>query len=214
MERPVSFYAESEETIRLEGVIHLPQELSGTIPLVVLCHPHPLGGGCMDVPLVVTMARMMAQEGMGALRFNFRGVGRSTGTFSGGTREVEDLQGALRWLREQDEFQAQDLYVVGWSFGSWVGLRWGLGVAEVSRLALISPPTIGFDFSYFLQEITLPLDKRVLVIYGERDQFLDQAKMDDLVQKLGARSEVLPGADHFLFGREGEVARKVIDFFR
>ncbi len=214
MERKINFYSESEETIRLEGVLHLPRNLTGAIPLAVLCHPHPLGGGCMDVPLIVVMARMMEDEGMGALRFNFRGVGGSTGIFSGGVNEVEDLRGASRWLREQDEFQVEGVYMAGWSFGSWVGLRWGLSAGEVSRLALISPPTVGFDFFYFLEDISPPPDKKVLMIYGERDQFIEEAKMDDLARKLGAQSKVLLGADHFLFGREGEVAREVIDFFR
>ena len=84
MEKRIDFYAESEEPIRLEGVLHLPEPADEKAPLAILCHPHPIGGGSMDVPLIVILAEQLAQAGFAALRFNFRGVGRSSGISTGG----------------------------------------------------------------------------------------------------------------------------------
>lgn len=213
LEKPVFFYAESEEPIRLEGVLHLPGSPGIEAPLAILCHPHPIAGGCMDVPLLLVLARRLAASGVATLRFNFRGVGRSSGISTGGVRETEDIQGIMRWIGEQEDLRVKDIFLAGWSFGSWVGLRWALASGVPSRIALISPPTVGFDFFYFLKESRVGSDSKILILHGEHDQFVDERKVEELVQGLGAERKILSGADHFLFGREEEVASAVRDFF-
>ena len=79
--------------VTLQARWSLPAEPVG--PVVVLCHPHPLYGGSMDVPLLRTVAAHLAQAGCPVLRFNFRGVGASTGSWSGGEAEVEDVGAAV-----------------------------------------------------------------------------------------------------------------------
>ena len=213
MEKRINFYAESDEPIRLEGVLHLPEGGTPGAPLAILCHPHPIGGGSMDVPLISILARELAGAGFAALRFNFRGVGGSSGVSSGGVRETEDIQGILRWLEEQRELEPSRLLLAGWSFGSWVGLRWAVETGLPERVALVSPPLVGFDFFSFLGAEPPHPEMGKLIVVGERDQFSDLLKIDELGGRLGAGVEVLPGADHFLFGRESLVARHVIDFF-
>jgi alpha/beta superfamily hydrolase len=112
----VYFYAESLEPIRLEGILELPEERTRP-PACILCHPHPIGGGSMSVPLLEIMSEVLAESGWACLRFNFRGVGRSGGVSTGGIREVEDIEGAWTWLREREDIDADDLSVAGWSFG-------------------------------------------------------------------------------------------------
>jgi hypothetical protein len=213
LEKRISFYAESEAPIRLEGVLHLPEGGGPGAPLAILCHPHPVGGGSMDVSLITVLARDLAEAGFAALRFNFRGVGGSSGISSGGVSETEDVQGIVRWLDEQDELSPSHVLLAGWSFGSWVGLRWALETGLPERVALVSPPLVGFDFFSFLGAKPPRPEMGKLIVVGERDQFSDPLKIDELGSRLGAGVEVLPGADHFLFGRESLVARHVITFF-
>jgi alpha/beta superfamily hydrolase len=204
-EERVDFYAESVEPIRLEGLLDLPEE-DGPYQAAILCHPHPVGGGSMHVPLLEVIAGKLADSGRACLRFNFRGVGRSTGTPSGGIQETEDVEGALRWLRERDDIFIEDLAVAGWSFGSWVGLRWAVNSEVCRKVALVSPPLVGFDFFQFLDSEDIFLPEESLIICGERDQFSDQERLKELARRLGSELRILSGADHFLFGREKEIA--------
>ena len=82
------FASRGEEAIQLEGILHRPS--GENLPAAVICHPHSLYGGSMDVPLVVSIARTLAERSIMALRFNFRGVGRSEGTFGEGEKEVAE----------------------------------------------------------------------------------------------------------------------------
>jgi alpha/beta superfamily hydrolase len=208
VEERVSFYAESSEVIRLEGVLHRPEGAAPGASLAILCHPHPIGGGSMDVPLIVELARELQRRGVAALRFNFRGVGRSSGVSSGGIRETEDVQGVMRWLEERGEPLPASLFLAGWSFGSWVGLRWALQSGMPRRIVLVSPPLVGFDFFAFLDGEPPCPEMGKLIMAGEGDQFSDPARLAELAARLGAELDILPGADHFLFGREQEVARR------
>ena len=74
------------------------------------------------------------------------------------------------------------------------------------KIALVSPPLVGFDFFHYLDSDDVHLPEQPLIISGERDQFSDTGKLEELAQRLGAELSILPGADHFLFGREGEIA--------
>ena len=152
--------------------------------------------------------------GFRALRFNFRGVGRSSGTSTGGVRETEDIQGVMRWLKGQDGAPPSRIMLAGWSFGSWVGLRWSVESGIPSHIALVNPPLVGFDFFHFMGETPPHPGMKKLIVHGERDQFSDPEKIGELSRRLDAGTVALPGADHFLFGREEEVASRVVDFFR
>lgn len=204
----VAFYADSVEQLRLEGILELPDG-PGPHPACILCHPHPIGGGSMHVPLLQVLSRTLAGRGWACLRFNFRGVGNSAGESSGGLRETEDVEGAFLFLEGREDVDSGDLSVAGWSFGSWVGLRWAVKSGRCRRIALISPPMIGFDFFYFLEDEGVILPPRVLVVAGSRDQFSDAERLRELAERLGGRLHLLEGADHFLFGREGDVAEAI-----
>lgn len=204
----VAFYAEGLEQIRLEGILEIP-EGEGPRPACILCHPHPLGGGSMHVTLLQVLSRELCGQGWACLRFNFRGVGGSTGESSGGLREPEDIQGAYGYLRRRGEVDAADISLAGWSFGSWVGLRWAVEGGNCRRLALVSPPMVGFDFFHFLEgkEAALPPD--ILVVSGSRDQFAEEGRLRELAARLRGELVLLEGADHFLFGHESRVAEAI-----
>jgi hypothetical protein len=145
----------------------------------------------MDNAVVVTVARALARDGVTALRFDF-------GPFSGGAEETDDARVALDALATRLPAPTP-LALVGYSFGAWVALRAAHAGAPVARVVAIGPPLAFLDWA-FLDTIALP----VTVIVGERDQFCDRNRLARVPAAIVRH--VLPGADHFLVGREDEVA--------
>jgi uncharacterized protein len=103
----------------LEGIWHLPDEAPRAI--AVVAHPLPVMGGTMDNKVVTTLARTFAELGFAALRFNFRGVGASTGVFDSGNGEVEDALAVVRYAKEEQG--GLPLVLAGFSFGGIVQVR-------------------------------------------------------------------------------------------
>jgi alpha/beta superfamily hydrolase len=106
-------------------------------PFAVVCHPHPLMGGTMDNKVVTTTARALQSAGMPVIRFNFRGVGASAGTWDGGAGETLDALGVARW--GQERWPGRALVIAGFSFGAWVALR-AAQQLPVARLITVAPP--------------------------------------------------------------------------
>jgi alpha/beta superfamily hydrolase len=206
----VGFYADCVEQIRLEGILEMPEKVERP-PACILCHPHPIGGGSMYVPLLEVMAHALVSHGWACMRFNFRGVGLSGGVPTGGLCEVEDVEGAYRFLADRQDIDCDALALAGWSFGAWIGLRWAVAGGRSSRVALVSPPMVGFDFFYFLDADKAVPPADTLIVSGAHDQFNDLGKLQALSSRLGAELRILDGADHFLFGREGEIAEIVAE---
>jgi uncharacterized protein len=177
----------------------------------VICHPHPLYGGSMDNNVVLAMQAAFRELGWSALRFNFRGVGRSSGEYADGIGEREDLRAVCRFLREQTD-QVDTLCVVGYSFGAWVVLgAIGEGLA-LDRLILVSPP---LDFMQF-DGLRLP-SVPCLITLGERDDFCRLASLDAWLAtqpETGRHRNVVlvPGGDHFYWGKEGLLKDEIKSF--
>ena len=172
----------------------------------IITHPHPLFGGSMDNNVVWTAVRACQARGWAALRFNFRGVGQSTGVYGQGLTEVEDVAAALKFL--QGRTPGPHL-LVGYSFGASVAARALLQGLEAQGAILISPPVA------FMEMTWLPEVPRLkLIIAGDRDEI---GPLIDL-QAMMARSQppvqivVIQGADHFYGGREEQLFRVLRDF--
>jgi hypothetical protein len=200
----------SDETlIELEGILHLPGG-RGPFPACVICHPYPPAGGSMEVPVVAAIAHALAQAGVAALRFNFRGVGASTGAFDDGQGEVNDVAGALDWLSAQPEVDSDRLALVGYSFGAVMALVNAASDDQARPLVLI-----GIPLSW-----NLPLPdlyhSACLLIAGEIDQFCPLSELRAFAQQQegAVKIDVIAGADHFLFGYESEVANAAVGFLR
>lgn len=168
----------------------------------VVCHPHPLYGGSMDLPLLRTLAACLAAAGCAVLRFNFRGVGESAGAWSDGPGEVADLAAAVAAARA--EFPARPLGLAGWSFGALVALNWQSATKGGEPLVGIAPPArIGPGLA--LPDPASLAPARRLLLVGSRDQFADTGALEAYAGVVGAEVRVLPGSDHFFFGRERRV---------
>ncbi len=199
----------SREGLQLEGLIYHFGD-GQRRPAVVVCHPHPLYGGSMHSSLVATIARTLAERGFIALRFNFRGVGKSEGRHEGGLGEEQDVAGAVETLLARDDVDPQHLYLAGWSFGAWVGLNYGAKDPRLAGLAAVGLPTA------WLREDLLAGDTRPkLFLTGEHDTISEPEKLQRWAAGLAGpvRVVILEGTDHFLAGREREGAQHIADFF-
>jgi alpha/beta superfamily hydrolase len=176
---------------------------------VLLCHPHPLYGGTMHSAVVVAIAKVLAERDarVAALRFNFRGVGASGGSYGQGRGEVEDARAALRALRERAPLAK--VTVCGYSFGTWVGLRAAAIEGGVERVALVAPAVRIFEF---LREDGAALRGKIAIYVGDRDEFCDVAEAQSLAAALDASLQVFEKSDHFFLASRRKLADAVVPF--
>ncbi len=177
----------------------------GTQGGVLITHPHPLYGGDMDNNVVWTAARAFQARNLATLRFNFRGVGESSGTYGEGRGEIEDLAAALEFLKSRTPGPC---CVAGYSFGAYVATQALLNGLEVQGAVLISPPVA------FMPMPFLPRTPRLaLIIAGDRDEICPLTALQQLLAQAPAPVDlvVIPGADHFFLGREEELFRVLQD---
>jgi len=195
--------------LELEGVLHTSAGVS-LFPVVVVCHPHPLFGGDMSNNVVLAICRALARAGMAAFRFNFRGVGKSQGSFAEGVGEQDDVRAAIAFLSTMRDIDSQRIGLAGYSFGAGVALPVALSEDRLQALALISPP---FSASDWEQMKDYPVPK--LFLCGNKDWFVSLAEVEHFGQQLSqpGQLEIIPGADHFWWGYEEELAGRVSTFF-
>lgn len=175
---------------------------------VVLCHPHPLDGGSMRAPLIVRVARALADAGLAVLRFNFRGVGASTGSWGDGINEKEDVAAAVATASDEGDLVG----LAGWSFGATTSLLWQADAGSTLPWAGIAPGITPYRGHQAPEPDHLPPARR-LVIAGDRDQFASVAEFTAFAGRIGATIELLPGSDHFFVFRERRVGALVAEHF-
>jgi hypothetical protein len=194
----------------LEGILHLPRG-EGPFPGVVVCHPHPEYGGSMDVPLIASLAQGLANAGFAALRFNFRGVGASQGSFDQGVGEVEDVEAAAAFLRAQASVKNQPLALAGYSFGAWVGLEAACRLPAITAVAAVALPMWRMPEGW-LDGCILPK----FFIAGDRDTVCPVQQLKEWARTLQGPVDIaiLARTDHYLAGREPQVVSEVVRFLR
>lgn len=171
---------------------------------VVITHPHPLYGGDMYNIVVETIARTYQQQGCSTLRFNFRGVGESQGSYGEGVKEQQDVAAAIKYLKEAANLNRVD--VAGYSFGAWVCALAANDLPDVGRMIMVSPPVAFISFAD-----VGPLPALSLVVTGSED---DLAPPDLIKQALPswnsqATFQIIDGADHFFFGYDRDLAKAI-----
>jgi len=191
--------------VQLEAQLREPKQ--GLRGAVAVCHPHPVYGGTMDNRVVYSAAKAAADAGYAALRFNFRGAGRSSGQFDQGLGEKEDAAAAIHWL--ENRYPALDLAVIGYSFGAWVGLEAGHSVPRIKALVGLGLPLNMYDFGFLLSN-----PKPALYIIGTNDEFCSLENLDRFADRLPSTSSVhrIEGSDHFFAGHLEAVRTLVTGF--
>ncbi len=190
----------------LEGTLREPD---GTLKGgAVFCHPHPIHGGTMHTKAVYRGGQALNQVGLRVLRFNFRGVGCSTGSFDDGIGEAEDVKAALDWL--ELGLPGGPLVVGGLSFGSMVGLTVGADDERVKALVGMGVPISHYDYS-FLSDT----DKPVLIIQGENDQFGSGEEVRELFASFGphVQTRVIEGSGHLFLRHIEELQAVLREYF-
>ena len=198
---------------RLEAVLDLPPArpdgtaASGPIrAAVVFAHPHPQFGGTMHTKTVYQGAKGLTRLGCAVLRFNFRGVGASAGSFDQGEGEKADFTAALDYMAAR--YPGRPLWAAGFSFGSWVALEVGALDDRVSALIGISPP-VATSISGMKYEFpaTLASEKPKFLVQGEADEVCPLEGMWTFYGQLKEPKElvVIDAADHLFEGKTQEV---------
>lgn len=195
--------------ISLEAVWHFPEGLD-SLPAVIVCHPHPLYGGNMSNNVVFAICQALAQQSIAALRFNFRGVGKSGGAFGEGVGEQEDVRAALDFVLARPGIDQERIGLAGYSFGGSVALPVAVEDERVKRLALVSPALSDSGW-----EELKGYGRPKLVIIGENDFVIPEGQLWQQVKDIlePKQWQVIAGADHSWAGFEEEVAGKVAGFF-
>lgn len=163
--------------------------------LAIICHPHPQFEGTMHNKVVTTLARTLCAQGYAVVRFNFRGVGKSAGSYGEGKGEVEDLISVIKWAREQ--CPNKGLWLAGFSFGAYIVAKTSQ-TEKVSQLILVAPPV---HYSGFAELTHFPCP--VLIIQGETDEIVAAENVKAWVDKITTSKKLilLPDVTHFFHGK-------------
>ena len=204
---PDRFTIEESDGISLEARWDRAPAASGA---VVFCHPHPQHGGTMTAPLMHKVSKGLVAAGLSVLRFNFRGVGSSTGAWDGGLGEIDDVAAAVARARLDHPDLA--LGLAGWSFGAVTALAWQAREQDGSPLVGIAPPVRTELVERLPRPEELAPASRLLIV-GDRDQFVTVEDLEAYAGVAGARVTVLPGSDHFFYFREEKVAELMAGHF-
>lgn len=198
----------------LEGLLRLPDADAPTAPsmIALVCHPHPLGGGTMHNKVVFRVAQALGTLGIPSLRFNFRGVGRSTGTYDAGRGERDDVRAALDYLVNRfSEFPDTPVCLAGFSFGSAVGLPVGCADPRVRQLIGVGVPVSLLDVNA-LDDCA----KHKLIVQGDHDEHGPLADVRAWFAHIPEPKKltIVPGSDHFFTTHQTELYDAVIDYFQ
>jgi alpha/beta superfamily hydrolase len=190
---------------RLEAILKAPAGERRGVALVA--HPHPLGGGTMHNKVVYRAAAGLLEAGLTALRFNFRGVGLSTGTHDEGRGEQDDIRTALNYLSEN--YPQEEITFAGFSFGSRFGTETVLEDERVVRLISIGTPVDKYDYS-FLKSCRKP----ILFIHGDQDEFGSIENVKKLFDALECEKKlvVFENCGHFFDKHLNELKDAVKDW--
>jgi uncharacterized protein len=178
---------------------------------VVFAHPLPTHGGTMHTKAVYQGSKGLVRAGCAVLRFNFRGVGHSAGSFTGGEGEKADFTAALDYMAAR--YPGLPLWAAGFSFGAWIALETGAADPRVTALIGIAPPVtkVGYGFSN-----TKTSTKPKFFVQGEAD---DICPVQDMWKFYGALPEpkelvVIDMADHLFDGHTSEVGEALEDLLK
>ena len=177
-----------------------------TIATAVICHPDPLQQGAMTNKVVTTVARAFTRLGADAVRFNFRGVGKSEGSYAGGVGESDDALAVVAWCRER--WPGRPLYLCGFSFGAAVALSISARVAPAG-LVTVAPPVDRLREGFVAPRCPW------LLVHGEADDVVPLPPVLEWSRGLPSPPKIvlLPGVGHFFHGSLGALTQAVTETF-
>ncbi len=190
---------ECDDNTELEGVYNKNDSNLGAI----ICHPHPLYGGDMNNPIVMTIAQAFYDNNFSTLRFNFRGAGNSTGTFDDGKGEQDDIRSALTFLRRQG---ISKIYLSGYSFGSRINASVVEKGCNIKDHIMVSPPAGFMSFDGIEH-----MPNTGLIIVGDNDDIAPVKMIEDHIKRwqINPDLEVIENCDHFYSGSLSKLSTRL-----
>lgn len=197
-----------------EGKIEAKYNHSNDVdsPVVIILHPDPSRGGTMNTKIVVQLFKIFVQKGFSTIRFNFRGVGKSNGSFGDGEGELSDAASILDWIQQYNS-NSKICWVAGFSFGSWVAMQLLMRRPEINGFICVSPPANQKDFSFLA-----PCPSSGLIIHGDKDNIASFDSSRILSEKLQKQKKVeitfksIKGADHFYENHKEDFEKTVKEY--
>ena len=195
---------------RLEGRYH--HNTKDGAPVALILHPHPQFGGTMNNKIVYNLFHLFVKRGFSTLRFNFRGVGRSQGTFDQGLGELSDAASALDWLQTYNE-NSRFCWVAGFSFGAWISMQLLMRRPEIDGFISVAPPANMYDFAFLA-----PCPSSGLLLNGSADQVVPPQDVENLSAKLKLQKgitidhQTIDGAGHFFEKELDELTTRSGDY--
>ncbi len=208
-ERSITFASRGHPSFLLEGTLHTPTEVE-LAPVIVLCHPQPASSDMNDV-LIVALARQLAAAGLIALRFNFRGVGKSQGQQTDGRLEPLDLAGAIDFALAQPGGNPAKVCVIGHGFGAYIALLYAPFDARIRTIVSISLPLFRAAGGF-----PKPFERPKLFVTGEFDEICPLYKLEPFVEQLkGPKGiKVIIGARHLMRGYEEATVNTILKYVK
>jgi uncharacterized protein len=162
----------------------------------------------MENRVIFRAGKAVMEAGLAALRFTFRGVGASTGSYDHGEGEQEDVSSAIDFLASR--YPGLPQVLVGFSFGAWVGLKVGSCDPRIRAMVGLGIPAGFYDFDFLAKN-----SKPTLLVIGSRDEYCPRDRMEELARRLPAESVLrwIEGADHFFARELDELKTLIREFF-
>ena len=195
--------------IELEARLDLPPGEERP-PCVLFCHPDPKHGGSMDNNVLEKVNESLLKNSIATLRFNFRGVGNSTGEFTGGKFEGTDIISIVEFLSTHTLIDGSRLGIFGYSFGAWMALEATLATTKIKSVVSVACPQRWYS-TFGTVEMVQPK----LLISGDRDHDFPHGHFKFLSGRFTEprQVETITGADHFFHGYEDILGGLTVKFF-
>jgi alpha/beta superfamily hydrolase len=209
-EQPIIFASKGQPSFQIEGIVHRSSNKSEHLPVIIFCHPQPASSDMQD-PLTVALARAVADAGMLALRFNFRGVGKSQGQQTDGRMEPLDLAGAIDAALAQPGVNPEKVCVIGHGFGAYMTLLYAPFDPRIRTVVAISLPLFRTGTGF-----PRPFERPKLFVTGEFDELCPRYKLEPFVEQLpGPKGiKVIVGARHLMRGYEEHATNAILKYVR
>jgi uncharacterized protein len=208
-ERLISFVSRGQPSLLLEGVLHTPNNAE-LAPIIILCHPQPASSDMNDT-LNCALAHKLVEMRMFALRFNFRGVGKSQGQQTDGRLEPLDLAGAIDFALSQPGVNPEKICVIGHGFGAYIAFLYAPFDTRIRTIVSISLPLFRTESGF-----PKPFERPKLFITGEFDEICPLYKLEPFVEQLkGPKGiKVIVGARYLMHGYEDATITTVLKYVK
>lgn len=175
----------------------------------IVCHPHSQQGGTMNNKVVTTVSRVFRELGGTAIRFNFRGVGKSAGEYDHGIGETEDALAVIQWAHQK--WPQANIWLAGFSFGAYVSLRAATQLISkkinLSQLISLAPAVNHVDFTGLHPHCPW------MVVIAEEDELVPAADIKHWINKLDPQPEIVlfEETSHFFHGKLMDLRQKLTE---